>query len=286
MSTCFHGTATSVAEYKHQIQEFKKSLPSSQLERTKELSAQNNLEMFFRGHPDISYKWEPSVFRDNCLASEDAIFSQCKSQFRGEFYGLRRNFDRLAKIQHYGGKTRLLDFTTDSLTALWFACEVNEEETDGEVAIYWTTHSNANELGVRCLSFLATYPSKIDTTFFDKLRKNLGENYSDDELRDAMKRHYFVIPRITNERLRRQKGVFLIFGQKHETEKSTSCLDEDFGRGEDYPGYIGYIRIPANAKKKILKELKKHKKTKEELMPNIEEGFKEIVENAKQHNSI
>lgn len=245
MSTCFHGTATSVAEYKHQIQEFKKSLPSSQLERTKELSAQNNLEMFFRGHPDISYKWEPSVFRDNCLASEDTIFSQCKSRFRGEFYGLKRNFDRLAKIQHYGGKTRLLDFTT-----------------------------------------LATYPSKIDTTFFDKLRKHLGDNYSDDELRDAMKRHYFVIPRITNERLRRQKGVFLIFGQKHETEKSTSCLDEDFGRGEDYPGYIGYIRIPANAKKGILEKLKKHKKTKEYLMPNIEEGFRKIVENAKRNNTI
>lgn len=286
MSTCFYGTATNIAEYRRQIQEFERCLPSSQLERTTELRAQNKLEMFFRGHPDISYKWEPSVFRDNCLASEDAIFSQCTLQFSGEFYGLESDFDRLAKIQHYGGKTRLLDFTIDPLIALWFACGVNEEETDGEVAIYWTTHSNANELGVRCLSFLATYPSKIDTTFFDKLRNNLGKNYSDDELRDAMKRHYFVIPEETNERVRRQESVFLIFGQKHETEKSTSCLDEDFGRGEDYPGYIGYIKIPANAKKGILKELKKHKKTKEELMPNIEEGFKEIVENAKQHNSI
>lgn len=287
MSTCFHGTATNVAEYNHQIQEFKKkSLPSSQLERTKELSAQNKLEMFFRGHQDISYKWEPSVFRDNYLISEDTIYSQCLSQFPGEFYGIRKIFDRLVKIQHYGGKTRLLDFTRDPLIALWFACEVNETETDGEVAIYWTTHSNVKELGVRCLSFLATYPSKIDTTFFDKLRKYLGENYSDDKLRDAMKQHYFVIPKKTNERVKRQDGVFLIFGQKHETEKSTSCLDENFGRGEDYPGYIGYISIPANAKKGILEELKNENKTKEYLMPNIEEGFREIVENSKRKNTI
>lgn len=289
MSTCFHGTATSVAEYKHQIQEFKKSLPSSQLERTKELSAQNKLEMFFRGHKNESYKWMPSIFRnDDGIKNEAKVIKSCILEYPAEFYGLTSDFDRLAKIQHYGGATRILDFSVDPLVALFMACDYtgDDKNANGTVAVYRTTYSDERELGVRCLAFLATYQGKIDNIFFDRLREHLEENHSDEVLKNVMKQHYFVIPRITNERLRRQKGAFLIFGQKHETEKSTSCLDENFGRGEDYPGYIGYIKIPANAKKGILEELKKHKKTKEELMPNIEEGFRKIVENVKRNNTI
>ena len=40
--------------------------------------------------------------------------------------------DVLTEIQHYGGKTNLLDFTTDSLTALFFACDGSPDE-DGRV---------------------------------------------------------------------------------------------------------------------------------------------------------
>lgn len=43
------------------------------------------------------------------------------------------DFEILAEIQHYGGKTNLIDFTTDYLIALFFACEKSYSGKDGEV---------------------------------------------------------------------------------------------------------------------------------------------------------
>ena len=33
------------------------------------------------------------------------------------------DFEILTELQHYGGKTNLIDFTTDYLIALFFACD-------------------------------------------------------------------------------------------------------------------------------------------------------------------
>ena len=54
-------------------------------------------------------------------------------QDRGRELG---DFEILAKLQHLGAATCLLDFTRSSLTALWFACQprtVKCKETDGKV---------------------------------------------------------------------------------------------------------------------------------------------------------
>lgn len=277
-----------IKKYLYSIKCFQEhGAPSTKLELTKELEAQNKLQTFFRGQKSIDFSWEPSVFRDNLLDYESSIYHECIKQFPMEFSGLKTVFDRLAKIQHYGGATRIMDFTVDPLVALWFACNREGEwaNTDGKVAMYRTVYSDEYELGVRCLSFLATYSEEIDNHFFDKLREHLQENHSDDVLREAMKQHYFVIPQITNERIRRQKGLFMIFGQacdQDEKEKRASCLDEKFGRGEEYPGYIGHITIPSEAKARILSELENEKITKDYLMPDIETEFKKIIEGCKQ----
>ena len=57
----------------------------------------------------------------------------------------RDRFEILAQLQHYGGQTNLIDFTTDYLVALYFACthsdekcgrviclQINDERKDGE----------------------------------------------------------------------------------------------------------------------------------------------------------
>ena len=38
------------------------------------------------------------------------------------------DLERLTELQHYGGKTNLIDFTTDYLIALFFACDGKPEE--------------------------------------------------------------------------------------------------------------------------------------------------------------
>ena len=271
----FREEANNLQEYRQRIEKFQeKKNPSALNEITRELEAQGQLQTFFRGQTSTEYEWKPSVFRENRLENEARIYSRCVRDFPAEFYGLNSIFDRLAKIQHYGGATRILDFTVCPLVALFFTCK--DKENDGRIAIYRTTYTNAQELGVKCLSFLATYSGKINEHFFDDLREHLQENYSNEVLRNAMKQHYFVIPKITNERIRRQKGLFMIFGQDGE-EKNVSRLDNTFGRGEEYPGYIGYITIPSEAKESLLSELENMGITDSYLMPEIEKGFKEIL---------
>ncbi len=48
-----------------------------------------------------------------------------------------RDFEILTEIQHYGGKTNLIDFTTDYFIALFFACDGRYEE-DGRVILQKT----------------------------------------------------------------------------------------------------------------------------------------------------
>ena len=44
------------------------------------------------------------------------------------------DFEILTQLQHYGGKTNLIDFTTDLLTALFFACD-NHPDKDGRIIL-------------------------------------------------------------------------------------------------------------------------------------------------------
>ena len=47
------------------------------------------------------------------------------------------DFEILTEIQHYGGKTNLIDFTTDYFIALFFACDGHPDE-DGQVILQKT----------------------------------------------------------------------------------------------------------------------------------------------------
>ena len=52
------------------------------------------------------------------------------------------NFEILTEIQHYGGKTNLIDFTTDYFIALFFACNGHYDE-DGRVILQKTAEINS-----------------------------------------------------------------------------------------------------------------------------------------------
>ena len=52
-------------------------------------------------------------------------------------YASETEFELLTEIQHYGGKTNLIDFTTDYLIALFFACD-GYHDKDGRVILQKT----------------------------------------------------------------------------------------------------------------------------------------------------
>ena len=134
---------------------------------------------FYRGHSNEEYVCQPTVFRnilgreDNMLKREDEIVKLCRRGFSCEFSHLKSDFDMLAKLQHYGAATRILDFTISPEVALYFACcDCFRGSThNGEVIFYYTTYTSQENIGVKALSFLAQQPYRLEVDFYQKLRE-------------------------------------------------------------------------------------------------------------------
>ena len=57
------------------------------------------------------------------------------------------SFEILTRIQHYGGKTNLIDFTTDYLIALFFACNNSDSLTkDGRLILWQRTNERKDQI--------------------------------------------------------------------------------------------------------------------------------------------
>ncbi len=104
----------------------------------------NFTDPLFRGHREESWSLVPKIarleLRDNkdLLSTEQAMLTE----FRGRAlphleFQPRSNWEWLALAQHFGMATRLLDWTTNPLAALWFAIEgPSEGQSRAAVWIY------------------------------------------------------------------------------------------------------------------------------------------------------
>lgn len=90
---------------------------------------------FFRGHSKKLYKLEPSIYRNlGFIENENNILKDAIISNPDEFSYDSGLFGILAKLQHYGYPTRLLDITANALVALYFA--VVDKKDDGELIIF------------------------------------------------------------------------------------------------------------------------------------------------------
>jgi len=98
----------------------------------------NGSEIFYRGHADISWKLQPSIFRksnkeekedqSNGVGKEHLLFRDMVAHTPQSFSGCKSALDYLVQMQHYGLPTRLLDMTTNPLVALYFACQPTTDD--------------------------------------------------------------------------------------------------------------------------------------------------------------
>jgi hypothetical protein len=126
--------------------------------------------LIYRGHANISWELKPSIGRhftgdwQNVLEREQTALNEFKKRSVPYVkYRPDADIEWLCLMQHHGCATRLLDFTTNPLIALFFASDPSEDD-DGEVIVAQYRRAYANvrneNLFDRKNSF-AYYPSHI-----------------------------------------------------------------------------------------------------------------------------
>lgn len=150
-------------------------------------------KFIYRGQPNVDYKLVPKIGRIPLFKNNPSIEKDMFLEFKRSYCSyydkkLAQDMEILMLAQHYGLPTRLLDWTTDPLVALYFAC-CKEPKSDGIVYIKSLVKENRYE----------------DIT--------VNENPFD------YHNNLIIMPDTFEVRFEKQKGLFELFAQPTEEAK-------------------------------------------------------------------
>ncbi|MDQ8023945.1 MAG: FRG domain-containing protein [Moraxellaceae bacterium] len=194
-------------------------------------------QTIFRGQP-VKGNLIPSVARWNHeLDSTDVeieMLNEIKVLGASLLSGTESDLDLLVKAQHFGLKTRLLDWTSNPLAALWFAC-VNAEPNDADGYVY---------------------ALDVDTFLLG------AESYEKSPFQVA--KTGVLRPRLTNERILAQHGWFTLHRYSTRDRKFVPLEKNPDTRGRLYE-----FRIPAAQTRDMLRALDKFGVSARTLFPDL-----------------
>ena len=190
--------------------------------------------MVFRGHSDASsnYKLVPGIARNDLAIEhrENDLVTEMITLRPEEFQGISSNFDLLAKLQHFGIPTRLLDFTFNPLIALYFACE-GERNLAGRVLCTYDTSSLFTRELVEKICGMYQY-GDYNAISLDRVLGSVSSiiRYGINTLEPLMSK-----PKYLNDRIKHQSAVFMVFPNEIIDLRSLMVVrGRNIGKEEDY----------------------------------------------------
>jgi hypothetical protein len=220
-------------------------------------------ELWYRGHGAESYRLEPFIHR-NRKPGEKAAIEEMERAVYSEFSrrsplydSYRRDrWDLLFLMQHYRAPTRLLDWTSSPLIALFFSLMSGSTRED---AVVWCL--DPAEWNGIVLRDIAEAPRVFIT------EERMVEQYHPSFEEKSSRNEPLAIQGIMNNpRINAQKGRFVIFSSE---PKSLEEFAADY-KVKDNGSIIYKITINKDEKPKILKDLESYGITYSTIFPDLE----------------
>lgn len=172
----------------------------------------------WRGQNDATWRLTSSLFRhvevtvgtpvtEAALAAKEAeILKEARSWGLGRDLGASAtDLHMLATLQHHGVPTRLIDVTSNPMTALWFAIEEHKPDDGGKVR---ESPGVLFAIDVTGSDWYETFQHNGGRTY-GHLEDPLAANYSH-ALGTSKRRGFFrAFPALPDERMKAQEGFFL-----------------------------------------------------------------------------
>jgi len=222
--------------------------------------------LWFRGHRHVDWKLVPKLYRKEF---SDADENEIRQEFQSRAQQLIQarlpadKWEWYFLMQHYGAPTRLLDWTDNPLTALYFAVADHRGDCDASVWVldpWWLNRKLRRGIEGPMLpgwKDLESYLLDMEVAFSNKrIRTRLPAA---------------VDPPHVDRRLAAQGSRFVIFGKDHDLMKVKAIRSERVTRR-----HIEVIAIPNHAISVIQNDLEGCGVTVSSLFPDLEGLCKEI----------
>ncbi|SFI40018.1 FRG domain-containing protein [Treponema bryantii] len=269
-----------------------------------QIKNETDYSTFFRGENNILTNNKERTESTASLFREDVTNYKNESNYieniisgkdSRSFETLPDYMSKIAKIQHYGGRTRLLDFSECFWIALFFACYSSDDNTknsDGLIYHFKTdcldfTTSDKDNYRKKILEDYIRYSGNTFTEFNEwiKVEENQYQKTAE-EIQQLISKHHFIKIIPSSVRMKNQKGLFLWMGETKFSDNpilldgiksKPSGITIHYGRGQNYQGKVGYVKVKSSVKKDILNYLQKEHGIDEEFI-FAEEGFDKNLE--------
>ncbi len=219
------------------------------------------VDVWFRGHPDTVWRLIPSVYRPGLAGGvEDEI----RHDFQSRAYPFlgdqptqpTTDWDWYFLMQHYGLPTRLLDWSENAVMGLYFALW---EESGSDSAVWVLDPFWLNHRVSKYAQHLAFVESRI-------AKRYLAPPFGG---RSLPKPPLAMQPPQKSTRLAAQRGTFTIFGS------SRRALDDY----REMRGHLVKIEVPRSARDKLRYELSSAGVTASTVFPELQALCKELKDN-------